>query len=596
MTNRDPRAARPPACRRSRRALDHRPALRGRRLPYAAIILLGAAGRFGLAEAQAQTPAEAPICEATSPMSPTRLLRRLSIDLRGRAPTLAELEAARDGELHPGAAIDAWVRSPEFVGVLRAHHERLLWPNLEQIELVPQNHVLFPYPRPSGHVTYVSPLRSVFVRASGPGYLYEPCLDEPARFDQDGHLVLEPLVVGSSTVAWLDGWVEVEPYWAPGTTIKVCALEAIESERAPVCPDDPERYPFIEPTCQNIDRTARQFDLPFRDSDVDCGGPLAVFAPGCGCGSDLRRCHTQETLARLRASFNEQALRIGDRVIEEGRPYHEMLTDRTVEVNGAIAHYLRHQSRLTLDLFADPDPDAPMASVPLGWADEAWRSLERTGRHSGVLTTPAYLMRHAAWRQRAHRFYDAFECSSFTPSGPLPSPFEPCSQREDLTERCGCADCHRTLEPMAAHWGRFAEFGFMNLDEARFPTRGLQLCRPPFESLEQLYNCTRLYELQPVGEEQAYLGYLNAYVFRSPDEQRNIAEGPRKLVGESVASGRFARCAVERMWTRFMHRGPTAEEAAQVLPELTRSFVDGGYDLRALVASITRLPAYGRAP
>lgn len=553
------------------------------------VTLLIALGLGGSAQAEPQ-------CEEVRPLEPTRLLRRLSLDLRGRAPDYAELTAVGAGELDLEEAARRWARSEAFLRVMRGHHEELLWPNLDHIELIPQNHVIHPMLRPSGNVVYVSPLRSVFVRAAGPGSLYEPCLDEPAEFDDDGHLVLKPLLVGSSTVAWLDGWVEVQPYWAPDTTVKVCALEAIESERAPACPEAPERYPFVEPICQDLARTARQFDLPFRGADVECGGPLAVFAPGCGCGSDLRRCATPDTLAAIRAGFNEQALRVVDRVLTEGRPYHAILTDRGIDVNGPVAHYMRHMARLTFDLFADPDPDAPMAEVPLAFADPGWVRIERGGRHSGVLTSPAYLMRHAAWRQRAHRFYNAFECASFEPSGPLPSPLAPCSQRQDLTERCGCEGCHRTLEPMAAHWGRFAEYGFMPLNEDRFPTRGLERCAPPFDSIEHLFNCTRQYELDPVGEEAEWVGYLNAYVFRDRAEAARIEAGPRALVQTSVQSGRFAACTVERMWTRLMHREPTETELAEVLPDLAERFVDSDHDLAALVEWIVTQPAYGRAP
>lgn len=536
------------------------------------------------------------VCEAAAPLSPTRLLRRLSLDLRGRAPSYDELEAARSLGAVPEGTVEAWLHSDGFLRVMRAHHASLLWPNLDEVELVPQTHLLYPLPRESG-VVYVSPLRSAFFRAAGPGNLFEPCEDRPAELDAEGRLVLWPRRVGDTVVAWVDGWVEVRPYWDPSTTVRVCALEALEAERAPACPDDPERYPFLEPTCAGIAATATALGLPFRGADVDCEGPLALLAPGCGCGSDLRRCHTDATLTRLRASFNEQALRIVDQVLREGRPYHEILIEPTIEVNGPIAHYLRHQSRLSLDLFADPDPTAPMASIPLAFSSPEWHPIERSGRHAGVLTAPAYLMRHAAWRQRAHRFYAAFECSSFEPRGPLPSPSDPCSQPLDLTQRCGCADCHQTLEPMAAHWGRFAEFGFMNLTEDRFPAIGLSsVCRAPFESLEQLFLCSRLYEVEPVGEESDYFGHLNAYVFRTAEEVDNIEQGPRKLVEASVASGRFAACAVERMWTRFMHRAPTDVERRDTLPELTRAFIEGGADLRDLVRAIVALPAYGRAP
>lgn len=558
--------------------------------------LAGLLGGFSLPSprAMAQTSTEPDTCEAAAPLSPTRLLRRLSLDLRGHAPSLGELREARTAGRVDESTLDAWLGSEAMVRNLRPYHEELLWPYLTHIEMVPGTHLLYPFVGSSGSTIYVSPLRSAFFRVTGGTNLFQPCMDAPARFDANGALVLEPLVVGTATVAWLDGWVEVQPYWAPDTTIKVCAMEAVESEQAPVCPVIPDRVGLLEPTCQNLEANSQQIGIgTFRGTPVDCGGPLAVWAPECGCGSDLRRCLTVAGETQLEGAFNEQSLRIVDRVLREGRPYFEILTDPNIEVNGPIAHYMRNMSRLQLELFADPDPTAPMAGTGLAWTRTEWVDVARSGRHSGVLTSPAYLMRHAAWRQRAHRFYNAFECSAFEPTGPLPSPYADCSQHEDLTQRCGCADCHQTLEPMAAHWGRFAEYGFMSLSEDAYPTIGGP-CTPPYLSIEQIFMCTRLYETDPVGEEIPFRGYLNAYVHRSANEQMSITEGPRRLVQSSLESGRLAACTVKRMWGKLMRRDPTAEELREVLPELEATFTGANYDLRALAKAIVTRPAYGR--
>ncbi|MEZ4464964.1 MAG: hypothetical protein R3F43_10810 [bacterium] len=53
-----------------------------------------------------------------------------------------------------------------------------------------------------------------------------PCKDEPAEWDADGELVFEDFPDGTRR----EGWVWVEPYWAPGTQVKVCALEARTNE------------------------------------------------------------------------------------------------------------------------------------------------------------------------------------------------------------------------------------------------------------------------------------------------------------------------------------------------------------------------------
>jgi hypothetical protein len=252
---------------------------------------------------------------------------------------------------------------------------------------------------------------------------------------------------------------------------------------------------------------------------------------------------------------------------------------------------MRNQINLSFDVFAGVDATMPVPDI--AFTDLAWTEAARTGRHAGVLTTPGYLLRFATNRGRAHRFYNAFECSAFIPNGPLPSPFEPCSQHEDLTLRCGCDACHQALEPMASHWGRFAEYGFAHLDEATYPTRATQ-CVPPLNSVLDLFACYRLYELDPIGEEIPYQGLLNSYVFRTEAERGYIDQGPRRLASESVSSGRFASCTARKMWTYFMRREPTVEEEASILPSIQKNFVDDGYNLRTLIKEIVSQPAYGR--
>ncbi|MCA9554155.1 MAG: hypothetical protein KC933_29240 [Myxococcales bacterium] len=536
------------------------------------------------------------VCEDVSrPLTGQRLLRRISLDLRDSVPSGVEVEAQRDEESVGEAVLEQYLASEEFVGVMRRYHEALLWPNIDQIQIVPDTHMLYPLEFTPGDPVYVSPVRAVFVRAVGNGNIFVPCKNEPAEFDALGNLVLEPVVVGTTTVSWVEGYVEVEPYWAPGTSVKVCGLDALPNVTGALCPGPADRYPFLEGYCSQFDAYAAAVQAPFRDAQVSCDSALAIFAPECACGPNLRYCMTPETGAQIRASLLDQMLRVVERTVAQNRPYHEVLTTKTVEFNGPVVHFLKYMSNLSFDISGGVDATAPPPDLEYSQVD-TWVPVERTGRHSGVLTTPGYLLKHQSGRQRAHRFYNAFECSSFIPAGPLPSPFEPCSQHEDLTQRCGCDGCHKTLEPLAAHWGRFSEYGFTHLDEATYPSRVGANCAPPLSSVLQLFKCYRYYELEPVGEEQAYAGMLNAYVFRTPEEVENIEVGPSKLAQDSLQSGRFAQCTVRRLWSHFMRREPTLDEAAEVIPDLAAVFEASDHDLKALVKTIVSHPAYRRMP
>lgn len=534
-------------------------------------------------------------CQAAEPLDGQRLLRRLSLDLRGTVPSYEEALEQHGKNDVSESKIEEMIRSPELVQTIRKFHEASLWPNLDQVDLVPGANMLYPYELAPGVRIYMSPLRAVFTRTTGSN-LYVPCKPEPARFDADGKVIADPLMMGTSIIAYQEGYVEVEPYWAPGTRIKVCGFDAQTADSAPLCPGPGERFPFVEPYCQQYQNAATSVRAPFRSSLVSCEAPMSLFAPGCGCGPNLKLCHSLESRALLRKSLLDQELRIVEDVVSHDQPYHQILLTKHVEVNGPIAHYLTHQSRLAFDVYGDPD--ATSAVPPgLSFTDaDRWLPVERTGRHSGILTTPGYLLRFQSNRSRANRFYSAFECSTFIPSGPLPSPFEPCSKHEDLTKRCGCDACHKALEPLASHWGRFSEYGLTPIDDARFPRALGQSCTVPISSVEQLFRCYRFYKIDAVGEEVPYRYQLNSYVFRTPEEVVNIEQGPALLANHAIQSGQFSTCTARKMWTHFMRRAPTSDEETQVIPDLVTKYEAANFNLKQLVRAIVLHPAYRRLP
>ncbi len=534
-------------------------------------------------------------CKVVRPLDGQRLLRRMTLDLRGVTPTYEEARLQEGRADLPESAVDAALATDDFRGVMRKYHQAMLWPNVSQADLSPDPFKLFAYEFGPDDFVYFSFVRAVFSRTIS-GALYNPCKNEPARFDADGNIIADPYIVNGETVAWQEGYVMVEPYWAPGTQVKVCGYDAQPALSAPACSGAPERYPFLAPSCQAIGDYAAATRTPFTNQPLDCSGPFAIFAPGCGCGPNLRFCTTPETLATIQQSLLDQELGLIDGVIRDDRPYTDVVLSKVAPVNGPLAHYLRYQSRLSTDLFGDPDAGLPLPpelnySSPPG----QWVNVTRGGRHAGVLTTPGYLLRFQSNRSRAHRFYNAFECSSFIPAGSLPSPFEPCSKHEDLTKRCGCDACHLQLEPMASHWGRFAEYGFAPIDDRVYPQFVGAGCTAPFESVERLFRCSRFYKVEAVGEEIPFQYNLNAYVFRTPAEVANIEAGPAHLAEQAIASGSFATCTARKLWTHLMRRSPSADEEATVIPGLAQDFKDNGYRLKRLVKRIVLNPAYGRA-
>jgi hypothetical protein len=113
-------------------------------------------------------------------------LRQLTLDLWGRVPSVAELEALGDGEV-TDAHVDQMLADEQFFTMVRRHHADLLFPNLDQFELAP---VAFSLLLPALYYEYdeVSDPTRLFVLYVG---LYfrgalVPCADEPATFDDQG--------------------------------------------------------------------------------------------------------------------------------------------------------------------------------------------------------------------------------------------------------------------------------------------------------------------------------------------------------------------------------------------------------------------------
>ncbi|MCK6574521.1 hypothetical protein L6V77_25865 [Myxococcota bacterium] len=521
------------------------------------------------AAAQDATP-DAPAPEADGPgcgdaveVDRFRLLRQLTLDLWGRIPTEAELRAlsAVESDDVPESTLDALLDGAEFETFLSRHHADLLFPNVEGLEFVSPAALVLPaqYAGAQGDPTR---LFNLFVAFYQRRELYAPCKDEPAEFDADGAPIFEEMPDGTRR----EGYVLVEPYWAPGAPVKVCAAEADIAPRG--------------------------------RSGVDCATAQGMFSGECGCGPSLEHCADPYVIQTLQGSLRTQMSRMVQGPIREGRPYTDVLTDVHEEVDGPLAHYYKHLAAMSLDplVLVPPVPAAALEGV--AYTDTAWVRYERSPAiHSGVLTSLSFLLRFQTARARANRFYNAFLCEPFqAPTDGLPSPNDACSQEPDLRERCGCKYCHTRLEPAAAHWARFAEAGSMYIDPAVYPVyepRCAACAEEPDRECDGI--CEKFYVTE-IGhpKQRPFAGVLKAYEFRGRDEIENVEAGPRKAVEAAVADGRLAACATTQVFRRLYRREPTAEELRRDLPAWATEFQTGGFDFRALVKRLVTADGYRR--
>ena len=87
---------------------------------------------------------------------------------------------------------------------------------------------------------------------------------------------------------------------------------------------------------------------------------------------------------------------------------------------------------------------------------------------------------------------------------------------------------------------------------------------------------------------------MQSYLYRSSEDLRCIAEGPRALASAGVRSWAVQSCVARTAWTRLVGRPLSVTEEQTVLPILVRDFEAHGRSYRALVRAIVTSAAYRR--
>ncbi|MFT5431677.1 MAG: hypothetical protein ACI9OJ_002374 [Myxococcota bacterium] len=500
-------------------------------------------------------------CEDDVAVDRFQYYRQLSLDLRQRVPTETELTALIDrGDLSE-VDIRAMLADPDFDQFIRRYHTDLFWPAIDIGEIV---EAAFAFLLPASfYGDDGDPMRlfALYPALYNRGGLV-PCADEPAEFDDAGDPIFKPWPDGTMR----EGYVMVEPYWAPGTEVKVCALEA-----------------RLHPTTP---------------SGLNCDTAEGMNTGYCGCGPDLRNCVSVESSQRIVDSLREQLNRQFINPIQSGASYFEALTANTEMLNGPLVHYYRYLAHLAVDpiIQIPPVPTAWLDDVP--FTDPTWKSYARSPEHSGILTSLSYLLRFPTGRSRANQFYSTMLCQPFVAAADLvlPSPNDECSDDPNLRTRCGCSACHTVLEPASGYWARFSESGSMYLNPLGFPERreDCAVCKST-PGMVCDFLCDRFY-LTEAGhpDEEPWVGTLISHVFRDDDELTNVNGGPKSLVEEKLAQGSMPQCVVRRLYSRFHNQEMTATERKTLLPELVERFEKSDYDFKDLILAIVSLPTYRR--
>ncbi|MBE2253575.1 MAG: DUF1585 domain-containing protein [Myxococcus sp.] len=574
-----------------------------------------------LAAAQQQCPAPpGPRPAPTDLVSDTRLLRRIALTLEGTTPDVAELEAlisaptpeARQALL--SSAIDRRLQAPAFYEqMVRFGHE---WMRVGSYTKGAQGDAY--QGDMSGHLSRcgagTTHAGAFFINDDPDAPMSNVCKD----LDRAGAAKAQPTL-------------QVEPWWAPGTTVTV--VGAATSTATTV------------PGPMNTNRDCGRANGGYYDPSVPAG---------CGCGPNLTWCAPLSGLsagslhdlknAQRRHPFEEPARLLGHLAWHDRDLSDLVLGNYSVGTNWLRHLYIRHgrqHGSTAADANttwwqpgADPgprDPLHPNANDPLAWREFVVETLNpfflsltnqqpggglgRTYQYdprttaepplglpsAGVLTMMGPNSTWPRERVRAARFLEVFACSAFSPPA-AGSTFPP--YVSDPATGGTCLHCHTTLDPAAIFFKRWD-----------FDPGASYYVPWPFLGGVGRYRITPAWISgrypHSAADNSPGFRWRNAFVpdtVMTPVTPAQVAANPEALLLDTmpqsysllgdpgdgtmgplgfgkvlVRSGAFDKCAVRKLYAHFVGRELHPADEGPYLDALVKQFVADGRKVRPFV-------------
>lgn len=593
-----------------------------RRLRRSAVLLVVSFG--ATVTAQAMCPVEPAAAQPADQISPTRLLRRVTLALTGTTPSpdaYQAVVAAGDAAAKQAVidqTVDSALASPAFYEqMVEFGHDWIV--NSEYIT----GAIGDAYQgNMSGHLLRcgsTSAHPNAYVASYDDPSAQNPCSDKD--FSGAAQVFVEK---------------KVEPWWAPGTQVTV-----------------------IGPAADDV-RT-----LTVKGQTVDCGlasgGYYDPAVPkGCGCGPNLVWCTPFDGLgspgsgvawSQQRQAYDEPA-RLFAHLAWYDRPLSDLvLGNYSVAPNQLRALYLRFGRQLgTTSLDADTswwkpaqdtsprDPSHPTANDPLAWREfvvdtlappllsltnhQRSGDLSRSFTHdprttkaqpegvaaAGVLTMMGTNSSFSRERPRAARFLEMFACYDFQPP-PANTPF-PLYDGKDPAVSGTCLHCHRTIDPVAIAFKRW-DFGLAYYVPWPFlPGVGtnavtkVQLSgQYPYSSMPYMrWKNSWLANTVLTPLTQAQLDDNPDAIFFNtmPTDSTVLGVHPDGTTGPLgfgkvlINSGEFDRCAVRKIYERFVGRPLDAGLERRYIDTLAKQFVSNDRKLRPFVKYLLSTPEFQR--
>lgn len=562
-------------------------------------------------------PEPSPPSTARDALSATRVLRRVSLVLTGRTPTVEAYEAMlaapeAEREVLLGAAIDAALSSPEF-------YERLL-------DFAHRWITVGAYTTGAIGDAYQGDMAGHLFRCDGavhPGAFVHheqvnTACDDPAALVR-----------------------QIEPWWAPGTTVTVVGDAASDTVTVP----DPRD-------------ASRNLDCGIAE-----GGYYDPSLPaGCGCGPNLIWCapisglgggSTHDPAGQRRQPYEEPA-RLFAHLVWHDRPLSDLVTGNYSVANNPLRALYVRLGRMTGSdrLDRDPswwqpstdpsprDPQHPAPNDPLAWREFVVESLnpyflalspnsapsgslDRTYRYdpttttdppdgipaAGVLTMLGSYSSFARERVRAARFLEIFACMNFAP--PSADQTFPDYDGDPATSGT-CLHCHRAIDPVAIHFRRwdfhpglsyYVPWPFLpGVGRFRITPEQLSGNYPyssgPWARWKDAFRPGTI--MTPVSEAQIAANPEALFLDTMPADYQIFGQsgdgtmGPLGFGKILVRSGEFDRCVVQKLYDGFVGRPLDPAGEARYIDALAERFRAGDRQVKPFLRYLFTLPELRR--
>ncbi|GEM_PF-3405747 len=530
-------------------------------------------------------------------VQPTRRLRRITLSVLGRPPTIQEYESflaiqenQREAELQNRAA--TMMQSPEFSRHVREWGIEYL--RTRDFKLGTSD-------------TYWYATQAANLRICDKGSLHEGLwYTYHTRYAASAAATQKICNDASLPIA------DVEPWWAPGTTLKAVGEAAIQAR-------------FVD-----------DMGLPTNDRSAhDCGrislNALAAPLPNsrCGCGPNFIYCNSSDSQHAdrrdqrpydgnpflehtQRRSILEEGGRLMEHIVMNDLPFSDLvLGDYTIVNRGLFFMYRRFarnhkpQSKVFdeerwFDEFADRSEWKAVKFSEMSPFLSDDRTLQFDPRKTkseinaipsaGILTSISANSSFSRERVRAARWNETFACKVYEPP-PASEKFN--AYKRDPAVEGACQHCHTEIDPAAMYFKRFAENGASLGGIGRFRIKG-------FESgygvsglrFREAYIANT--KMTPVSEAEIEYNPDSILIDFLPSDQTlfglpgDPTIGPLGYGKMLVKSGKFDQCAVRKIYARFGPRTLNAGEDAALIQSLAEHFKNSNRNLRALIGEILR--------